>query len=86
MFSIVAHLGNLLAPLLFILLNVSLKKALWSFLRSCRTAGAPSAAHNSKEMILDDMTLATTTMTTTATPAAGAPSSYSNQAMEHETA
>lgn len=57
MFSIIAHTGNLLAPLLFIVLNVNLRQSLMSFIRG--TAASKNSRRQSREMVLDDMTVGT---------------------------
>lgn len=67
-------MGNLLAPLLFILLNVNLRQSLIAFLRSGIQKSAPE---NSREIILDEMTVGTTTMTTPAD------AGYNNDAMKY---
>lgn len=56
-FSIIAHTGNLLAPLLFIVLNVNLRQSLMSFIRG--TAASKNSRRQSREMVLDDMTVGT---------------------------
>lgn len=54
MFSIIAHTGNLLAPLLFAMLNVRLRQALREFIRSSNVSN-----QDGKEIALDE-TIVTT--------------------------
>ena len=50
-FSILAHLGNLLAPLIFALLNVRIRKALKEFLQP--NTSCDDEVYDNKDMVLD---------------------------------